>query len=449
MYYIIFCEDWCSVVPYLWINETHKTFQWPPKQAAIAIQKGIPPHSNWSIKSYRRIAGPYDNYKQVVSKNAFRTYKTYEMARQMEKKAEYIFTSEERLLDTLSQPSRQNKRSIKRPLFFYETQDNYDDTRTRKKVNSLPAPPSNYVQAIKHKNFSSLPSILIKDYHCYKECGWYKQTLYRILRILLFMLVHSKLQHLMICFMKDENQDEDQDEEQDEEQYEGQDESSIRRSSSSSISISSCKQTCNTNNFNSEEDEVDDVLSVNGLPEHEKSNMENNAKNDSCHKNSCCNACHKLQNAIVKKLNLIINILTNPETNQAVVTDKSNLLPNFPISNTEEFLKFEGELQTDKEIRKQFKSMIAKIGGKAYAGKTRNILKFILTDTLCQKLSWTGNKGSRPIKETAFASILTNYVSNTDKCTYHDVQKVIQEWLKHAGDCVKYLKKINNYNKKN
>ncbi|XP_072761996.1 uncharacterized protein [Anoplolepis gracilipes] len=75
---------------------------------------------------------------------------------------------------------------------------------------------------------------------------------------------------------QDENQNEDQDEEQDEEQYEGQDESSIRRSSSSSIPISSCKQTCNTNNFNSEEDEVDDVLSINDLPEHEKSDIEKN-----------------------------------------------------------------------------------------------------------------------------------------------------------------------------
>jgi len=55
--------------------------------------------------------------------------------------------------------------------------------------------------------------------------------------------------------------------------------------------------------------------------------------------------------------------------------------------------------------------MIAKIGGKSYAGKTRNILKYILIDTLCQKLSWTGHKGSMAIKDTAFASILiSNYI---------------------------------------
>lgn len=68
MYYIIFCEDWCSVVPHLWIDKINKTFQWPPKQAAIAIQKGIPPNSIWSTETYQRIAGSYGNYKQVVNK---------------------------------------------------------------------------------------------------------------------------------------------------------------------------------------------------------------------------------------------------------------------------------------------------------------------------------------------------------------------------------------------
>ncbi|XP_036147126.1 uncharacterized protein LOC105835708 [Monomorium pharaonis] len=150
--------------------------------------------------------------------------------------------------------------------------------------------------------------------------------------------------------------------------------------------------------------------------------------------------CHKTNITIMRKLNLIINVLTNPESNQVDVT-KSDLLPDFQLSTTEEFLKFENELQTDREIRKQFKNRIAKIGGNLYAGRTRNILKFALLDTLCQKLSWTGRKGFLAIKETTFANIIIDYVSHVDNCTHHQVQKIIQEWLRHAGDRINYAKK--------
>jgi len=63
-----------------------------------------------------------------------------------------------------------------------------------------------------------------------------------------------------------------------------------------------------------------------------------------------------MQDKIIRKLNLLINLITNPETNQMVTTKESNLLPNFPLSTTEEFLQFEKDLQTDTEIRKQFVS---------------------------------------------------------------------------------------------
>jgi len=63
-----------------------------------------------------------------------------------------------------------------------------------------------------------------------------------------------------------------------------------------------------------------------------------------------------MQDKIIRKLNLLINLITNPETNQMVTTKESNLLPNFQLSTTEEFLQFEKDLQTDTEIRKQFVS---------------------------------------------------------------------------------------------
>jgi len=37
--------------------------------------------------------------------------------------------------------------------------------------------------------------------------------------------------------------------------------------------------------------------------------------------------------------------------------------------------------------------------------------------------------------------IVSDYVSSVEKCSLYDVQKIIQEWLRHAGDRINYLKK--------
>jgi len=37
--------------------------------------------------------------------------------------------------------------------------------------------------------------------------------------------------------------------------------------------------------------------------------------------------------------------------------------------------------------------------------------------------------------------IVSDYVSSAEQCSLYDVQKIIQEWLRHAGDRVNYLKK--------
>jgi len=37
--------------------------------------------------------------------------------------------------------------------------------------------------------------------------------------------------------------------------------------------------------------------------------------------------------------------------------------------------------------------------------------------------------------------IVSDYVSHSEICTLHEIQKVIQKWLRHAGDHVNYIKK--------
>lgn len=79
MYYVIFCEDWCSVVPELWIDMKNKTFRWPPKEikSATAIQKGVLPNDSWIRQSYRHVIGPYGNCKQVIHKHFKYTRECY------------------------------------------------------------------------------------------------------------------------------------------------------------------------------------------------------------------------------------------------------------------------------------------------------------------------------------------------------------------------------------
>jgi len=42
--------------------------------------------------------------------------------------------------------------------------------------------------------------------------------------------------------------------------------------------------------------------------------------------------------------------------------------------------------------------------------------------------------------------IVSDYVSHSEICTLHEIQKVIQEWLRHAGDRINYVKKKTQRN---
>jgi len=68
MYYVIFYNDWCSIVPHTWVNIENEIFHWPPKEKNIrgAIIKMIHPSDTWSMHKYRHIIGPYSNYNEIM-----------------------------------------------------------------------------------------------------------------------------------------------------------------------------------------------------------------------------------------------------------------------------------------------------------------------------------------------------------------------------------------------
>ncbi|XP_026828644.1 uncharacterized protein LOC113562699 [Ooceraea biroi] len=137
--------------------------------------------------------------------------------------------------------------------------------------------------------------------------------------------------------------------------------SSNNRSTSLSNSTTSTSTICDEDN-REQNDDNNLFLEEVTLPVVLKDNIntvEDGQNPTECH--TCCNACREKQNMIINKLNLVINLLTNPETNQASTTETyNNLLPDFQLATTDEFLKFEQELQTDREIPKQFVSPVAR-----------------------------------------------------------------------------------------
>ncbi|KAL6423081.1 hypothetical protein ACFW04_010512 [Cataglyphis niger] len=156
MYYVIFCDDWCSTVLRSWVDLKNKTFYWPPKEinATGATIKNINPSDNWNMQVYRRIIGPY---------------KTYEIARKIEKEAADISTSEEGRFENLNSSIQDlKKRLIKKPRFHNELDDGYNSHLTKESHRpSIPA--ASYVRTSSNMNIindnDELDSHLIKESH--------------------------------------------------------------------------------------------------------------------------------------------------------------------------------------------------------------------------------------------------------------------------------------------
>ncbi|XP_044734040.1 uncharacterized protein LOC123296576 [Chrysoperla carnea] len=118
MYFVVFCEDWCSTVPENWIFIEEKVVKWPPKNDNVtaACKKNIKPNNNWLTKKYTRLFGPY---------------KTYDTAREIEIATVNISTSDEASFIKESQTNEElPKRSRKLPVRYHQSSDNSSTNST-------------------------------------------------------------------------------------------------------------------------------------------------------------------------------------------------------------------------------------------------------------------------------------------------------------------------------
>ncbi|XP_025269958.1 uncharacterized protein LOC112639615 [Camponotus floridanus] len=101
-------------------------------------------------------------------------------------------------------------------------------------------------------------------------------------------------------------------------------------------------------------------------------------------------------------------------------------------------------LDDDAGARNQYKKMIQIRGGRDVKKHIRQILITILNDDLACKLSWTGQKKTIGVKDMKFVDVFVEAMIASEACTIHEVQTIIQSWLQHAGDRVRYHEKKHN-----
>jgi len=63
MYFVIFWEEYCQVVPDCWMNCLEETFASPSSlkcNMTNALKRKIKPGNDWKIIAYHLILGPYE-----------------------------------------------------------------------------------------------------------------------------------------------------------------------------------------------------------------------------------------------------------------------------------------------------------------------------------------------------------------------------------------------------
>ncbi|KAJ8972777.1 hypothetical protein NQ314_000045, partial [Rhamnusium bicolor] len=148
-------------------------------------------------------------------------------------------------------------------------------------------------------------------------------------------------------------------------------------------------------------------------------------------------ACRSVLNSVSRKLDALLNM--HADNPRPTTTQQANVLPNFPISSYEDLAKF-NQLLVDKEIaRTQYEDLIKQRRNTDGKKCIRSVLGFILTDELCCKLSWSGQKKTIKVEKMSFVEHLRDTVVSNSRSSLDDCKQAIMSWLQHANDRVKLV----------
>ncbi|XP_046481737.1 uncharacterized protein [Neodiprion pinetum] len=144
MYFVAFCEDWCSTVAKSWVDEDTKLIKRPPQNenATTACKRRIDPKSNWLQIKYTRLLGPY---------------KTFDTARQVEMAAVHLATSDETtVLNIDDKENNPSKRTRQLLLRYQKSEESSDDNEEEKDNNQKN-------KSLPEKNFDYKSNKIVAD----------------------------------------------------------------------------------------------------------------------------------------------------------------------------------------------------------------------------------------------------------------------------------------------
>ncbi|CAL1680821.1 unnamed protein product [Lasius platythorax] len=155
----------------------------------------------------------------------------------------------------------------------------------------------------------------------------------------------------------------------------------------------------NTSTIDASDNLIEDLEEVTNINENEPNNHQielvNTADVQVCEndgRNTCCDCCRKTNRIILRKLNEILEILNASHYN--IKTDNINFsrLGSFPLETVKDVEDFERKLNEDALLMELYKRNIARIGDDNAELAVPNSLKYILTDEVAIRYSWTGQK---------------------------------------------------------
>ncbi|XP_025159213.1 uncharacterized protein LOC105184306 isoform X2 [Harpegnathos saltator] len=426
MYYVVFWDEYCQVVPDSWVNFNAKTFTFPlsKKNITNTIKKKISPGNDWNISHFHKILGPYN---------------TFDKAREAEKSCIDISTSDDIQFASLNEPIQTLplKRLITKKKFYDDESNNYvNNCNISKKYKSNQHPPSNYkihegigatstnVELEKNSlHFRSVSS----EYNVQKR---EEDKILSVKNNPSNCNVPSPLnehQFSIQVFHEDEQDDEEMTDDTNSRDYDR----NIDNKENEIIAMKALPIT---------EMNVDEDIHVIISSLYEKvdtlhqdfQQFKTEIKHEAAKNNT--------------KLKEIVAILRESfqrnEENEAITMD---LMPEFPMTSVEEYVQFNETLKNDEAIRKCFEKKIKCIGGDSTQKMISNILTYCITFDVGHKLTWTGAKNTIAIENTTFANIIVSTVNRTKgngpDCTIALIVKHVKNWLQHAGDKMRYRNK--------
>lgn len=138
-YFVIFCHDFCNLVPTNWVNSESKKVFWPPKHVKFNKHKMhlLQPNDDWPTYAYHKCLGPFGasflmlNIYQVLPYCTIQIKRTFfseslEIANQVEEYCINASTNEDTddmCNKTLFRNNTEKKRKRKKPTYLSDTSD--------------------------------------------------------------------------------------------------------------------------------------------------------------------------------------------------------------------------------------------------------------------------------------------------------------------------------------